>query len=167
MEENKRIGSYTTTKRVRLYTNHIEKLKETQKIYNDTILKYYDLLLDNVELLELSNHNCLRELEKRTIKAKNGEIPENYFELDVPLYLRRAAINQAIGSAKNYITKMKNYEENIKTDKKAVKPNRATEFNSSIIFYKGMYKKISDNTIKIKLNNRKRMEMVFGKNKAK
>ena len=148
-------GTYTLTKKTKLYTNYKEFLKMTQKIYNETILKYYNLLFEHLDFLTLSNQNCLRELEKLTIPDKNGKKPENYFDLDVPVYLRRAAINHAIGSARSYVTKLKDYEEKSENNTKKGKPEKAKHFNASIVFYKGMYKKISENSIKIKLFNRK------------
>lgn len=153
MSKQKIKGTYTTTRKTRLYTNYIEFLKVTQEIYNETIFKYYNLLLEHLDLLSLSNQKCLRELEKLTIQNKNGEKPENYFDLDVPVYLRRSAINQAIGVTRSYIAKLDNYEEKIQSNPKISKPQKAKQFNAGIVFYKGMYKKIADDTIKIKLFN--------------
>lgn len=155
MSKQKIKGTYTTTRKTRLYTNYMKFLKMTQEIYNEIILKYYNLLLEHLDFLSLDNQNCLRELEKLTIQNKKGEKPENYFELDVPLYLRRSAINQAIGETRSYITGLHNYEEQIKTNLKMHKPQKSKKFNASIVFYKGMYKTISENNIKIKLFNRK------------
>ena len=154
MSENEKKGKYTTTKKLRLYTNYIKYISLTQEIYNDTILKYYNLLFKHLNFLNLSNQNCLRELEKLTIKDKNGKKPENYFDLNVPVYLRRSAINQAIGYVRSYETNLKHYMENI-SNSKVRKINKAQKFNSGIVFYKGMYQKVSSNVIKIKLFNRK------------
>ena len=151
-------GYYTTTKRKRIYTNHLDYLKLTQDIYNETILFYYNLLFEHFEYLELSNQNCLRELEKLTIKTKTGEKPENNFDLDVPAYLRRAAINQAIGNVRIYKTNLEKYLENEQKEekernKKISKPNKATKFNASIVLYKGMYRELSNDSVEIKLFN--------------
>ena len=157
-ENTAKKGYYTTTKRKRIYTNHIENLKLTQEIYNETILEYYNLLLEHLEYLKLSNQNCMRELEKLTIKSKTGEKPENYLELDVPVYLRRAAINQAIGYVRSYSTKLENYLKNEalpkeQKQKNISKPNKANHFNSPILFYKGMYRELTNESIEIKLFN--------------
>ncbi len=152
-EDTGKKGYYTTTKKIRLYTNYIKYLKITQDIYNETILKYYNLLFEHLELLDLSNQNCLRELEKLTIKSKTGEKPIDYFDLDLPVYLRRAAINQAIGSVRSYESNYKRYLDNKEHNLKVKEPNKATSFNSPIVLYKGMYKDLSGNNIKIKLFN--------------
>ncbi len=155
MLEQRIQGTYTTTRKTRLYINHVEFIKITQEIYNETILKYYNLLLEHLDFLDLSNQNCLRELEKLTIPNKEGEKPKNYFDLNLPLYLRRSAINQAIGETRSYIAKLDNYEKQIELNPKISKPQKAKKFNASIVLYKGMYKKVSDDTIKIKLFNRR------------
>ena len=147
-EKTNKIGHYTTTYKVRLYTNHLKYLKLTSEIYNELIKEYYDLLFDNLEFLNLSNQNCLRELEKLTIKSRTGEKPQNYIDIDAPVYLRRAAINQAIGYVRNY-TKS---EENFKNNKKySAQPKKTKKFNSATVFYKGMYKDLEKDSIKIKL----------------
>ena len=143
---------YTTTYKVRLYTKYEEYLKLTQEIYNELIKKYFDILIERRDILELSSFNCLTELERLTVKPTKGtrkdEIPEFYFKQDAPLYFRRAAINQAIGAAKLYVSK----EEKVKENKsKALKvPIR---FNNPTVFYKGMYKDFESNSITIKLFN--------------
>ena len=147
----KKVGYCTITKRVRLYVKHIEYLKYTEKIYNETILKYYDLLLQNIEFLNLSNQNCLRELEKLTITATTNQNEKEFLEQEVPAYLRRAAINHAIGAVRIYQAQLKRYSENEKN--KNGKPSKTTSFSSSIVLYKGMYKIVSENQIKLKLFN--------------
>lgn len=144
-------GYYTTTYKKRLYINHIQYLQNTQEIYNDTIQKYYEILLEHLEFLELSNQNCLRELEKLTIKSKTGEKPKEYIDSDTPTYLRRAAINQAIGHVRSYTSKLENYEQG--KDIKVNKPQETKKFEDSVTYYKGMYKELTQNSIEIKLFN--------------
>ena len=157
-------GFYTTTYKIRLYTNHLNYIKNTEVIYNETILKYYNLLFDNLEFLNLSNQNCLRELEKLTIKSKTGEKPKDYIEQDIPMYLRRAAINQAIGYVRSYQTALNNKmsSNNLENtellrnslnekQKTKITINKATAFHSSIMLYKGMYKDLYEDRITIKL----------------
>ena len=126
-EENKnkkKSGSYTTTYKIRFYKDKLEYLKLTQKVYNELIEKYYSLIFEYEELLELSRQKCLRELEKLTIIGVTGEKPVEYFEQNAPTELRRAAINQAIGLAKSYFEMLKMSEE----DKKMKAPSKATTF---------------------------------------
>lgn len=148
MEEITQVGYYTLTYKIRFYTKYVVYLKLTSQIYNDLILQYYQLLFNHIELLELSNQNCLRKLEMLTVKDKNGKKPENYIDNDVPAYLRRSAINQAIGYVRSYQKLFENYQNNEKENKK---PGIATSFNSPIIFYKGMYKDFGKNQIQLKL----------------
>lgn len=149
-KETNQKGYYIITQKKRLYTNYEDYIRNTQKIFNDTTLKYYNLIFEHMEFLELSNQNCLRELEKLTLKSKNGETPQNYFDLDVPSYLRRAAINNAIGLARSYHTKYKKYLEN---KEKLKEPSKATNIKASFVCYKGMYKDLYKDSVKIKLFN--------------
>lgn len=150
LAENKD-GYCTITYKLRLYIKHLEYVKLTKDIYNQIVLFYYDLLLKNIEFLNLSNQYCLRELEKLTVISRDGKIPENYIDMNIPTYFRRAAINQAIGSVKSYKILKDNYE---KTENKTGKePSRTTEFNCSPVFYKGMYKDLEKNSVKLKLWN--------------
>ena len=148
INSKKKIGSYTTTYKIRFYINEIEFLKLTQEIYNEIIQKYYDLIFKYPEVLELSRQKCLRELEKLTIISVTKDKPKEYFELDAPTELRRAAINQAIGLAKSYNELLKMSEES----NKVKAPNKAEKFNCSVTFYKGMYKNLeASGKVSIKL----------------
>ena len=154
-------GFYTTTYKIRLYTNHLNYIKNTEAIYNQVILNYYNLLFDNLEFLNLSNQNCLRELEKLTIKSKTGETPTDYIEQDIPMYLRRAAINQAIGYVRSYQTALNNQKIRSSTEllnktlnenqETKITLNKAIAFHSPILLYKGMYKDLYEDSITIKL----------------
>ena len=154
MKENtSQKGYITTTQKYRLYTNHIKYLKLTQEIYNQTILTYYNLLFSHLEFLNLSNQRCLRELEKLTLKSKTGKKPINYIDINIPVYLRRAAINHAIGSVRSYETNYKRFLEKQEQNPKQKLPEKATKFNASIVCYKGMYKDLLNDKIKLKLFN--------------
>ena len=147
----KQAGFCTITYKLRLYIKHIEYVKLTKDIYNQVVLFYYNLLLENVEFLNLSNQYCLRELEKITIIGRNGEIPKHYLEMDLPTYFRRAAINQAIGSVRSYIILQSNYEKS--ENKSGKEPSKTTEFNCSPVFYQGMYKELKKDSVMLKLWN--------------
>ena len=148
MEEINKVGYYTLTYKVRFYTNYAKYLKLTTQIYNELILNYYKLLFQYDEFLNLSNQNCLRKLEEITIKNKNGDKPIEYTDIAVPAYLRRAAINQAIGYRRTYQKLFRSYKDNSNNKRK---PGIATKFNSPIIFYKGMYKNFDKDSIQLKL----------------
>ncbi len=141
---------YTTTYKVRLYIKQREYLKLTNDIYNDLIKKYFDVLYERQELLELSSFNCLTELEKLTVIPKTGprkgEVPELYFEQNAPVYLRRAAIHQAMGFAKTHTST----EERAREKSKKI-PEVPKKFNTPTLFYKGMYKEFEGSSITLKL----------------
>ncbi len=147
-EDTKKVGIYTTTYKVRFYINEMEYLKLSQKIYNDLIEKYYELIFKYKNVLNLSNQKCLRELEKLTIIGITGKIPIEYFNQNAPTELRRAAINQAIGLARSY-TEIKKISE---TNSKIMPPSKSKHFNCSMTLYKGMYRNIKeDGSVEIKL----------------
>lgn len=146
MEEENKIGYCTITYKFRVYTNHTNFLKLTKDLYNEAILIYYNLLLDNLDFLNLSNQYCLRELEKLTIISREGKKPEKYIETELPTYFRRAAINQAIGAVRSYISWSS--KENIKSE-----PSKTKKFNKSPLFYKGMYKNLTSKQVELKLWN--------------
>lgn len=151
MSKEKITGYCTTTYKLRLYINNVEYLQRTQNIYNQGILAYYNLLLENLEFLNLSNQYCLRELEKLTIINREGVKPQYYIELDMPVYLRRAAINQAIGSVRSYISRLSRYEKQGKYEQS--EPSKTKEFNCKMVFYKGMYKDLNNSSVMLKLWN--------------
>lgn len=152
MELTKNKSGYCTiTYKLRLYIKHIEYVKLTKDIYNQVVLFYYNLLLENIDFLNLSNQYCLRELEKLTILSRTGEIPKKYLDMDLPTYFRRSAINQAIGAVRSYMNLLDSYEKD--ENKKGKEPSKTTEFNCSPVFYQGMYKDLTRTSVKLKLWN--------------
>lgn len=148
IDVKKKQKNYTTTYKIRFYTNNLEYLQLTQNLYNELIKKYYDLIFKYENLLNLSNQKCLRELEKLTVVGLSGEKPVEFFEQNAPMEFRRAAINQAIGLAKSYFELIKRFQ----NDKRAQLPSKASTFNCSVTFYKGMYKNLTrEGKVKIKL----------------
>ncbi len=142
-------GYCTITYKLRLYIKEIEYIKLTKELYNQAILFYYNLIMENIDFLNLSNQYCLRELEKLTIVSRDGKKPKHYLDMDLPTYFRRSAINQAIGTARSYDTLLKSYL----NEKKEKEPSRTTEFDCSPVFYKGMYKDLTQNSVSLKLWN--------------
>lgn len=165
MPKEKITGYCTTTYKLRLYINHVDYLQKTQDIYNQGILKYYDLLLDNLEFLNLSNQYCLRELEKLTIVSRDRTIPKHYIDLEMPTYLRRSAINQAIGAVRSYISRLSKYEKEGNEIYK--EPSRTTKFNNKLVFYKGMYKDLTNESVFLKLWNGENWNWYKGKLKGR
>lgn len=151
----KKPGFCVITYKFRVYTNHEEYLKLTKDVYNKEILKYYHLLLEHIDILNLSNMDALRQLEiinKEEI-SKNENLSEDF---KLPAYLRRSAINHAIGSMRSYISRVKQAEEKnseIEDKAKAIKVNQAKFFNVSPVYYKGMYRNLTQSGIELKLFN--------------
>lgn len=145
-------GYITTTYRLKLYCSHSDWIQGTKDYYNKVLTFYYFFLLEHQDLLSLTNHNLMRQLEIMTIGTKDKDTKqlEVVFPFaKVPLYFRRAAINDAIRLVRSYHTKLKAWEEGLgKT-----KPSIAKQFNASPIFYKGMYKDFSEDCIRLKLWN--------------
>lgn len=164
LTENKS-GYCTITYKLRLYIKHIEYVKLTKDIYNQVVLFYYNLLLENIDFLNLSNQYCLRELEKITILSRTGKIPKNYLDMELPTYFRRSAINQAIGAVRSYIISIDNYKK--EENQKEKEPSKTTEFNCSPVFYQGMYKDLKKDSVKLKLWNGYKWEWFHTKLKGR
>ena len=87
---------------MKLYHRHWEELILTKKLYNQVLKFYYEILLEQEELLELSNFLLMRELEILSVGTKEDkkEKKKPKYALDefptLPLYFRRAIINHAI-----------------------------------------------------------------------
>lgn len=151
--EQEKTGYSTTTYKFRLYDRHLNWLKKTKILYNHVLAHYHQVILKNQELLELSNQQILRQLECMTVGTKEmkqkGE--EALYPLDgfpkVPLYFRRAAINAAIGLTRSYVSRQKMLRE----DQKKKKVSELTTFTISPVYYKGMYKNFTDDSIMLKV----------------
>ena len=143
----KKPGYCVKTYKLRAYTNHEEYLKLTKEIYNAEILKYYNLLMNNIEIVNLSNLDALRELE---ILAKTDKETQNNDENKLPAYLRRSAINHAIGSVRSFLSRSRNAE-NDEEKKRVV--NTSKKFECSPVYYKGIYRNLTNESIELKLWN--------------
>ena len=126
--------------------------------YNKVQAFYHAILLKQMALLKLSNHQALREMEKWTIGSKKGEEPVYPLPFGpIPLYFRRAAINGALSAARSYVGRLKTWQE--KKDRleqegklyKAPVPKPVQEFHCAPVFYKGQYKNFTTKDIILKL----------------
>lgn len=157
MKQNKK-GYSTTTYRLRLYKKHLDWILQTKYVFNEVVRHYYEVLLERTELLNLSNHLLMRELEILTIGTKEmkkaGEVPEYSLENfpSIPLYFRRAGINCAISMIRSYISLQERWIKQQKEGKKAGNPpKRAESFQAAPIYYKGMYRDFQKDHICLKL----------------
>lgn len=99
---------------------------------------------------ECNGLNCSK-LEKLTlISEKRPTVPYDFNArfYKMPCYLRRAAINQAIGAYSSWLS---NYE-SLKKDPKGKEPKLQLDRSTMPAFYKGnMFQRISNNKAKIKI----------------
>lgn len=141
-----KVSSQTKTYRFRINSTNLKDFETTQKLFNEVIFFYYDLLINKENILELSNQNALRELERLTISTSEISFPFS----KVPALFRRAAINCALAHSRSYFSNLQNYKAS-KSIKKMPVP--ATSFHVSTIFYKGFYKYHGNGLIDLKLWN--------------
>lgn len=145
-------GFSTTTYRIKLYKKHLDWLELTKEYYNLVLKFYYELLYQKQEILELSNQEVMRQLEVMTVGSKRKEHISPIYPIPyekVPLYFRRAAINSAISLMRSYSSKYENWKEN----KEKSEPMPTRYFHSSPVYYKGMYKEFTQESIMLKLWN--------------
>ena len=119
-------------------------LEYTKQMYNRVLAFYYDVIRREPEIWKVPKLQMMRELECMTIGTK-ADVPENVkypvpFE-KVPLYFRRAAINDAIRLSESLRT---GSEHGAK---------QAESFHASPIYYKGMYKEFTSTSVNLKLFN--------------
>lgn len=142
---SKKSGYRTITYRFRLYCGHMHWLVETKSMYNRVLAFYYDVIgKEEPGIWEVPKLQMMRQLELLTVGARGEECGDTKYPVPfekVPLYFRRAAINDAIrlrGALRS-------------GEEQGAKP--AEGFDASPIYYKGMYKEFSATSVKMKLYN--------------
>lgn len=157
---NGKVGSSTVTYKLKLRVIHPDWVRQTEALYNEVLSFYHGLLMDDFALLELGNMELLRKLEQMTVVGRSKEpVPVPIPFQKVPIYFRRAAINAAIGHARSYVGLMRDWEQR-KADAerrgfvwKKKEPAIPYAFHSSVVLYKGMFKKFGQGSILLKLWN--------------
>lgn len=145
----KATGFRTITYCFRLYCEQETWLLETQKIYNSVLKFYYSILKQEQGLKELNKQRVMRQLEIMSIGTKGGEELQYPMPFEkVPLYFRRAAINDAIRLYRSYDTG------------KEKGKNPAEEFAACPVYYKGMYKEFTEHSVTLKLFDGERWNWV-------
>ncbi len=153
-----RTGYTTVTYKFQLYEKHTEWFATTEMLYNSVVAHYYGILKDRQELMVLSGHDLLRELERLTVGTKemkavghSAEYPLEDFP-KIPLYFRRAAINNAAGLMRSYMSRFKIWkQQNDKGRTVGKEPSHPDSFQISPLYYKGMYREWKDDSIELKL----------------
>ena len=130
--------------------NHI--FEQTVEIYRNAVSFFIDVCDKEWDVLEpLKSKEKLSCIEKFTLQTKNNQNPKYDFNkkfYKMPAYLRRSAINTAIGCYSSYYSNLKNWEG------KSVgnKPRLQLDRNVMPTLYKdNMYIHTDDNTAKIKI----------------
>lgn len=154
MKEEK-TGDITLTYRLRFYDKHLDWLWQTKVLYNKVVEYYYRLLGEHLELLDFGSYALMRELEVMTIGTKemkrNGQTvlyPLQGFP-SIPLYFRRAAINCAIGLVHSF--QVQRQEAGVLLKGQDFISSGIPLFSVSPVYYKGMYKEITENSIQLKV----------------
>lgn len=141
---NNKTGYRTITYRFRLYCDHTHWLVETKQMYNRVLAFYYDVIRKEPDIWNTPKLQMMRQLELLTIGTREEGESDTKYPLPykkVPLYFRRAAINDAIRLQESF----RSGEEN--------GANLAGTFDASPIYYKGMYKEFTSTSIRLKLYN--------------
>ena len=133
--------------------NHI--FKETVNIYRSAVSFFIDICDKEWNVLEsFKNLERCRKIEELTLQTKNNPNPKYDFNekfYKMPAYLRRSAINTAIGSYSSYYSNLKKWKnQNIKTRGK--KPTLQLDRNVMPTLYKdNMYIRTESHTARIKI----------------
>lgn len=157
--------TYTTTYKIKFFTENAREIRQTQEKYNELVEKYYNLLFKYEELNNLNKMECLREVEKlTTIGRKKGKPkdykPAEYIEDKAPGLFKRSAINQAIYMVRSYYALLKKSEE----DENFKQPQKAQKFDCLVRYYKGMYRDLKPNgEVSIKLFDGEKWNWYKGK----
>ena len=148
----KKAGYRTITYKFRLECNYIDWIYATKAIYNNILFFYYEVIKNETELLELNSQQMMRRLELLTVGSREESIEDVKYPIPyqkIPLYFRRAAINDAIRLYRSYVTGENN----------GVK--HAGRFQASPIYYKGMYRNFSEDNIELKLYDGEKWQWIF------
>ena len=133
-------GFKTITYRFKLHCGHEEWLKNTKAIYNEVLQFYYAVLLQEPELESLTNMQLMRQLELLSIGSKTERQTKYLVTFGkVPLYFRRAAINDAIRLFRIF------------SSGKEQGAHQTGSFKASPVYYKGMYKEFTPESVMLKL----------------
>lgn len=121
----------------KLENKHREWVEETTALFNKAIGFYFDILLDQKLLLELSTKEVLTQLERLSIKTIQNTDPAFPLSWELPAYFRRAAINTAIGAARSFDSNLERWHKEKEKGKEFSKrpPVPAREFAQHPLFY--------------------------------
>ena len=144
---------------MKLYSSYKVKIKhynsifkQTVEIYRNIVSFFIDVCGKEWDVLEpLRNLERCSKIEKLTLQTKKNPNPKyNYNErfYKTPTYLRRAAINTAIGCYSSYHSNLQNWTENPIGKKPTLQLDRNV---MPTLYNNGMYIRTGTNTARIKI----------------
>lgn len=156
MENNNR--KIKITYKVKVITDKKRYFLLTNKLFNESFKKYFELLVQNENLLEFPRNKCIQQLEKLTVMTRSGprggEVPRYYFEQNLPVRFRRAAISNAIGCAKIYFYNNKRNKNNTLS---------YIKLNVPTLFYKKTYRYSESGLVEFQLFNGEKWDWYVAK----
>jgi putative transposase len=148
----RQVLNHETTQGSWLYAN--------QALFNRVASFYFEVIQAHRGVLDLSNKDALRALEKLTHATEinpNPVLPLSEIGEDIPALFRRAAINAALGSARSFHSHLAKWKkEKAKATSKGKKwsrrpPTPPSTWNKSVTLYAGMWKERTGSCILIKV----------------
>ena len=140
---------------MRIISSYKVKIKDLNHCFDETIRIYREAVSFFMDVCQKEWDACnglnLSKMEKLTlVSERRPAVPYNFNAhfYKMPCYLRRAAINQAIGAYSSWFSNYKNWEK----DPKGEEPKLQLDRNTMPAFYRGnMFQRISDNEAMVKV----------------
>lgn len=147
---------------MKMYTTYSVKIKHYNSIFKETVVIYrhavgyiLNVCLKNwEEMSSLEGRNRLFYVERLIHATKDNPVPTYNFDskfYKMPCYIRRSAINEAIGKVSSYTSNLANWNKN-PIGKKPSYPKAGYAF--PFMHRKGMYNQIGDYTAQVKVYTR-------------
>lgn len=147
---------------MKMYTTYSVKIKHYNSIFKETVAIYrravdyiLNVCLENwEEISSLEDRNRFVYVERLIHATKDNPAPAYGFDskfYKIPSYMRRGAINEAIGKVSSYTSNLANWNKN-PIGKKPSYPKAGYAF--PFMYRKGMYNQTSDYTAQIKVYTR-------------
>lgn len=146
---------------MKIFTTYSVKIKHYNHIFKDTVSTYrkavdffIDVCLDKWECMFPISGNVLKQQYVEHLCHKTGDNPNpQYTDFDIqfykfPSYLRRSAINEAIGKVSSYKANLANWETD-PVGRKPSEPKAGYVFPS--MYRTGMYNQTDDYTAQLKV----------------
>lgn len=149
---------------MKVISSYAVKIKHYNQIFNDTVKIYQQAVMFFIQILDSEWENLVSLpgkqkngiLEKLTHKTILNPSPKYDFDsmfYKFPSYLRRAAIQSAIGAYSSYQSALSNWEQ---SDRSTKKPKLSINRNIMPVFYKkNTYNRLNDYSAEIKIYHQK------------